>query len=285
MKRISKIIICVLSITLILCSCVAPCFAQNWSEIAPKAEYNFRDENLPHGMDTAKDLFEIAEKAYKIGLFGGQYPVAITTSYSSYYNETMIYIYTSGKSQTTNPMKDAPIKEVVTGLLQSSNVTYNQLMPDNTTTVTTMTRWSLANDGSMIPSQTFYSSSVALSTSSTEGQQIVGTWSRSAQTWVTYETNQYSYIEDDFSTMTNAFDHIIENYDRALQSNEGGGANINVSYQLDIPEIITAIPNAAKQIINNAFGFEIFGINIAGLLSVLLIVTIVAFVVKWLMAR
>jgi hypothetical protein len=56
-------------------------------------------------------------------------------------------------------------------------------------------------------------------------------------------------------------------------------------YTLDIPGIITAIPNGAKQIINNAFGFEIFGINVAGLLSVLLIVTIVAFVVKWLMSR
>lgn len=54
----------------------------------------------------------------------------------------------------------------------------------------------------------------------------------------------------------------------------------NFNYELDIPSIITAIPNGARQIINNVFGFELFGINVAGLLSVLLIVAIVGFVIK-----
>lgn len=55
--------------------------------------------------------------------------------------------------------------------------------------------------------------------------------------------------------------------------------------ELDIPSVITAVPQSAKSIINNAFGFELFGINVAGLLSVLLIVAIIGFVVKWLMSR
>lgn len=65
-----------------------------------------------------------------------------------------------------------------------------------------------------------------------------------------------------------------EGYDRAV-ANAGEGD----SYTLDIPAIFSAIPSSAKAIINNAFGFELFGINVAGLLSVLLIVSIVAFIV------
>lgn len=57
----------------------------------------------------------------------------------------------------------------------------------------------------------------------------------------------------------------------------------SISYIIDIPSVFTAVPTAAKSIINNAFGFELFGINIAGLLSVLLIVAIVAFIVHKLM--
>lgn len=49
---------------------------------------------------------------------------------------------------------------------------------------------------------------------------------------------------------------------------------------LDVPSIITAIPEGAKTIINNALDFEIFGINVAGTLLAVLVVTIVAFIVK-----
>lgn len=60
-------------------------------------------------------------------------------------------------------------------------------------------------------------------------------------------------------------------YSRAVkQLGEGDDA----SYTLDIPLIITSIPAAAKSIINNALGFEIFGINIAGLLSALVVTVI-----------
>lgn len=63
------------------------------------------------------------------------------------------------------------------------------------------------------------------------------------------------------------------------------GGQRDGSALLDIGGIISAIPTAAKGIINNVFGFELFGINVAGLLSALLVVGIIAFVVKWLMSR
>lgn len=58
-----------------------------------------------------------------------------------------------------------------------------------------------------------------------------------------------------------------------------------VSYTLSIPELITSIPAAAQNLIITTFGFEIFGINVAGLLSVILIVVIVSFAIEWLMNR
>lgn len=49
---------------------------------------------------------------------------------------------------------------------------------------------------------------------------------------------------------------------------------------LDVPGIITAIPNGAREIINGALDFEVFGINVAGTLLAILVVAIVAFIVK-----
>lgn len=71
-------------------------------------------------------------------------------------------------------------------------------------------------------------------------------------------------------------------YERAV---EELGKGDNASYTLDIPSIFSAIPSSAKAIINNTFGFEIFGINIAGLLSVILIISIVGFIVAKLTSR
>ena len=63
------------------------------------------------------------------------------------------------------------------------------------------------------------------------------------------------------------------------------GEGDNAAYVLDIPAIFSAIPASAKAIINSAFGFEIFGINVAGLLSVVLIVSVVGFIVAKLSSR
>lgn len=71
-----------------------------------------------------------------------------------------------------------------------------------------------------------------------------------------------------------------EGYDYGYNLGKGAGPT-----KIDIGEIITAVPEGAKSIINGALGFEIFGINVAGTLTALLVVAIVAFLVKKLMPR
>lgn len=63
------------------------------------------------------------------------------------------------------------------------------------------------------------------------------------------------------------------------------GADKVTAVELNIPAIITSIPSAAKSIINNIFGFELFGINIAGLLSVAIIIGIVSFMISKLIKK
>lgn len=71
-----------------------------------------------------------------------------------------------------------------------------------------------------------------------------------------------------------------EGYDEGYEDAvEDYGADELRPQVIDIPAIFSAIPAAAKSIINNAFGFELFGINVAGLLSVLLIISVVGFIV------
>lgn len=73
-----------------------------------------------------------------------------------------------------------------------------------------------------------------------------------------------------------------DGYDKAVADLANG---VIGSYDLDLGKIITSIPTAAKAIVNNAFGFELFGINVAGLLSVVLIISIVGFIVAKLSSR
>lgn len=55
--------------------------------------------------------------------------------------------------------------------------------------------------------------------------------------------------------------------------------------KLDIPAIINSIPSSVQSFIISAFGFELFGINIAGLLGCLIAVAIVYLVIKLLLGR
>lgn len=50
--------------------------------------------------------------------------------------------------------------------------------------------------------------------------------------------------------------------------------------EIDIERIITAIPESVRAIFDETFGFELFGINVAGTLLTILVVAIVAFVVR-----
>lgn len=70
------------------------------------------------------------------------------------------------------------------------------------------------------------------------------------------------------------------------QSSSGGDdGSLVVVNELDIGSIIASLPQAARNILDSTFGFELFGINIAATLTAVLLVSIVAFVVKWLMSR
>lgn len=55
--------------------------------------------------------------------------------------------------------------------------------------------------------------------------------------------------------------------------------------KLDIPAIINSIPSSVQSFIISAFGFELFGINIAGLLGCLVAIVIVYLVIKILFGR
>lgn len=55
--------------------------------------------------------------------------------------------------------------------------------------------------------------------------------------------------------------------------------------KLDIPAIINSIPSSVQSFIISAFGFELFGINIAGLLGCLIAIVIVYLVIKILFGR
>lgn len=57
---------------------------------------------------------------------------------------------------------------------------------------------------------------------------------------------------------------------------QAGGGDV----QLDIPAIITAVPSAVKNFVNTSFGFEVFGINVAGLLSVIMIIALLVYLVR-----
>lgn len=50
--------------------------------------------------------------------------------------------------------------------------------------------------------------------------------------------------------------------------------------EIDIERVITAIPESVRTIFDETFGFELFGINVAGTLLTILVVAIVAFVVR-----
>lgn len=88
-----------------------------------------------------------------------------------------------------------------------------------------------------------------------------------------YETGYQDGYDDGYET----------GYSEGI-NNAGGAGDIIINENLDIGSIISALPEGAKAIIDGAFGFTIFGINVAGTLTAILVIAIVAFVVKWLLS-
>lgn len=80
-----------------------------------------------------------------------------------------------------------------------------------------------------------------------------------------------------------------DGYDRGYEKGDKAGYDRGYSEgtlkadqgaQIDIAAIVTAVPVGVKNFISNSFGFELFGINIAGLLFTLIAVALTVFVVK-----
>lgn len=93
-----------------------------------------------------------------------------------------------------------------------------------------------------------------------------------------YETGYDDGFQDGYET---GYD---DGYEVGVENGEGSTTIVEITEEIDVGSIISALPEGAKAIINGAFGFEIFGINVAGTLSALLVVAIVGFVVKWLLS-
>lgn len=68
------------------------------------------------------------------------------------------------------------------------------------------------------------------------------------------------------------------------QGSGSGSGGVIITEEIDIGSIISSLPQAARNIIDGAFGFTIFGINVAGTLTAILAVVIVGVVIKWLMS-
>lgn len=67
--------------------------------------------------------------------------------------------------------------------------------------------------------------------------------------------------------------------------NEGKDTEGSAIYDLDIPQIITSIPAAVQSFFGTAFDLNIFGINLAGLLTTLMVLAVVVFAIGLLVDR
>lgn len=283
MRRTSKIIFCVLTIALVICSFTLPCLADNWATIAPNQE-PYAQFPYDNGFRTAdrNAIIEAVNKAYEIGLFGGGVPIVITTYVSSTSGNFQVSVHTSPPLLISQDI-NTPKSDNYTPILSNNSLSY-QYSRNGSTYGLQLKKNTFCYAGSVYNTDGATQTPISFSTSET-GQKLIAYKNQNGE-WVlptsSYAVNTY----DDGENISISIQRILDNYNRALTSNTPDvPSGTSDTYTLDIPAIITAIPNGAKQIINNAFGFQIFGINVAGLLSVLLIVTIISFVVKWLMSR
>lgn len=80
-----------------------------------------------------------------------------------------------------------------------------------------------------------------------------------------------------------------DGYDRGYEKGDKAGYDRGYSEgtlkadrgaQIDIASVVTAVPVGVKNFISNSFGFELFGLNIAGLLFTLIALSLTVFVAK-----
>ena len=237
-------------------------------------------------------LIELADELYKSNAFNGSRPVLITLSRNNSGYEVLFWC---NRKNLNLPSYN---NIYVVKSEDTTDNTLNFTLP-STYNYRTMSAYSLKQNGSANSTNYPTTGNIKLQTSYVSDSMGSTAGPHASYYYAYYNGTEWVYdSEDPFCTCSQpgaeqygqAVDEFTYALDQWKNANKGttevdNVINEEIQYQLDIPAIITAVPNAAKQIINNAFGFEIFGINVAGLLSVLLVVTIVAFVVKWLMSR
>lgn len=282
MKR-GKLIACLVFVFIVVFSFSLPCLCASWGEMHPNSSPQFKiplNATFENGIDYSnyQAITTIIDNAYDIGLFGGAVPLFITMDIYTNGNPSPVYVHFANPTIPTSGGGKYDGVQVV--FESSTNRLVARYYVGSSYSTLYLQTWFMTESGEFGRDIGSMSPYVQLSTS---GKKVLayynnGTWEMGGELTSTLSVNVYSVGEVANETLTD----IISVQEEVL---EGVTIVPPPQYELNIGEIITAIPNGAKQIINNAFDMEIFGINVAGLLSTILVVVIVAFVVKWLTSR
>lgn len=279
MRKTIKIIFCSLVIVTIL---TANVFASGWAGYTPSTSLPEEDifAESTTSVYSTTELINITNRAYALGLFGGAKPIAVL-----WFNGIIFFVSVSPIADINQTGTPTTKSEYYAYIDTETNFLYSS--PDNSLLLSL-----LVSNGDFVHIE---SSESGVSLDLTKILLVLdenGNW------YYDDNDNRFAQFHNVDANVNNTLVQIADTYESALagymppsepsvpsEPSEPSEPPIIQNYILDIPSIITAIPNGAKQIINNAFGFEIFGINIAGLLSVVLIVAIVAYAVKKMMSR
>lgn len=300
MKKNIKKILAICATAIMIFAISIPCCATGWNQwyysepVNPtKTDFASAQYQGYYSLATANRLIEIVNTATSVNAFNGDLPIFITmsisaTTASAHDNGLSVWCIRASDSDLTilEPLTSANVStsssnNVLTCIAQGDGISYR------------LYEYAITSNGSFVP--TGNARNLIMITgyinNPTQAQRLklVGQWDgqkiNNFSHITAFEQYYISYYQGNYAEKTwSAIQTYYENWER-VKTEEITPIPPVYSYELNIGEIITAIPNGAKQIINNAFGFEIFGINVAGLLSVLLIVVIVSYAIKWLMNR
>lgn len=288
MRKTIEIIFCSLVIVTIL---TANVFASGWAGYTP----NFSDEtdmlfleNISSAY-SAETLGEVITNGYNLGLYGGAIPIAVSMSeaddFENAYTVNVICVVPVIESNMTgtNPAKTSAYGTIFVHGMNEYSITSSEGQY--------YASYILLGNGDNWAVLGVYQGSYTIS----DNEKILLIKDESGEWYYDDNSSIFAQFHNVDATENENLGSINEKYLNALEGyappsepsepSEPPAPPIIQNYILDIPSIITAIPNGAKQIINNTFGFELFGINIAGLLSVFIIIAIVAYAVKKMMSR
>lgn len=270
MKKTLKVFFCTLLIVTVLTAQVC---ASGWAEYSPDyadtAELLFA-ENV-NSTQSAETMKNIVENAYNLGLFGGAVPIAVTRdklSNTSFFVKVICMAPVIVNESGTNPPKESTYGSI-------------NVQPEVTTIEATegmqYLSYLLVNNGDYL-----FATTEAEQYTMGLDEKVLLIKDQNEGWYYNSGSSTFAQFNNTDTTENAGLTYINEVYTLAYTP---PAPPVYVEYILDIPSIITAIPNGAKQIINNTFGFEIFGINVAGLLSVIIIVALVAWGAKKLTTR